>query len=70
MFFRSRVGVTPMYISYVVGRGGGCQNNNPFEAEKSSSVDKDNYNTEAMEELIVNWRKLMLYKSQFRFMNI
>ena len=61
----------PMYISYVVGRGGGCQNNNPFEADKSSSMDKkDNYNTEAVEELIVNWRKLMLYKSQFRFMNI
>ena len=60
-----------MYISYVVGVGGGCQNNNPFEAEKSSSMDKkDNYNTEAVEELIVNWRKLMLYKSQFRFMNI
>ena len=39
----------------------GCQNNNPFEAEKSSSMDKkDNYNTEAVEELIVNWRKLML----------
>ena len=51
----------PMYISYVVGHGGGCQNNNPFEAEKSSSMDKkDNYNTEAVEELIVNWRKLML----------
>ena len=50
-----------MYISYVVGVGGGCQNNNPFEAEKSSSMDKkDNYNTEAVEELIVNWRKLML----------
>ena len=42
-----------MYISYVVGVGGGCQNNNPFEAEKSSSMDKkDNYNTEAVEELI------------------
>ena len=50
-----------MYISYVVGVRGGCQNNNPFEAEKSSSMDKkDNYNTEAVEELIVNWRKLML----------
>ena len=50
-----------MYISYIVGVGGGCQNNNPFEAEKSSSMDKkDNYNTEAVEELIVNWRKLML----------
>ena len=50
-----------MYISYVVGRGGGCQNNNPFEADKSSSMDKkDNYNTEDVEELIVNWRKLML----------
>ena len=49
-----------MYISYVVGPGG-CQNNNLFEAEKSSSMDKkDNYNTEAVEELIVNWRKLML----------
>ena len=60
-----------MYISYVVGRRGGCQNNDPFEADKSSSMDKkDNYNTEDVEELIVNWRKLMLYKSQFRFMNI
>ena len=58
---RHEKGGTPMYISYIVGVGGGGQNNNPFEAEKSSSMDKkDNYNTEAVEELIVNWRKLML----------